>query len=178
MPILRIKPLSLVLVLYSIVSPLSAWAQSTPTTAELVAREIAVLELAGGAPLISGERQQAAQAVASAINGNCEILLQNYAAMAESLQRAAQDRAYAADLQRLLRYSAEENKPVPQGLEQATAIERQIVRGHDPTVVVHPAREYIITEANLRDFRTAATWFAREWNLPAPTQDFTAYVRN
>ena len=179
MPRLRIPALSVALVLFPIIGRELACAQSTPATAGLVAREIAVLELAGGGtPLTAAERQQAAEAVASAMRGNPQVLLGNYAALAEPLQRAAHDRAYAASFQKLLRYTAEENKPVPRGLELAAAIERRIVCAHDRTVVFDPARHHIITEAGLRDFRTAAAWLAREWNLPAPTQDFTAHVRN
>jgi hypothetical protein len=165
--------------LFPIVGPLLTCAQGTPTSSALVAREIAVLELAGGGtPLTTAERQQAAEAVASAMRGNPQVLLRNYAALAEPLQRAAHDRAYAAGFQKLLRYTAEENKPVPRGLEQAAAIERRIVFAHDRTVVFDPARQHIITEAGLRDFCTAAAWLAREWNLPAPTPDFTAHLRN
>jgi hypothetical protein len=146
---------------------------------ELVAREIAVLELAGGAtPLTSGERQQAAEAVASAARGNREALLRNYAALTEPLRRAARDRAYAAGLRRVLRYAVEDNRPVPAGLEHSAAIERQIVLAHDPAVVFDPGRQYIITETSLRDFRTASAWLAREWNLPPPSGDFTAHIRD
>jgi hypothetical protein len=163
-------------------NPLPARAEGrdqAPTMAALVAREIAVLELAGGAtPLTPGERQRAAEAVASAARGNRAALLRNYAALTEPLQRAARDRAYAAGLRRVMRYAVEDNKPVPAGLEQTAAIERQIVLAHDPTVVFDPARQYVITETSLRDFRTASAWLAREWNLPPPTSDFTVHIRD
>ncbi|GEM_PF-3594571 len=178
MPSCRMRTIGFVLTMFPIISPLSACAQSTPSTNALVAREITVLELAGGGtPLTPTERRQAAEAVASGMRGNPQVMLRNYADLDKPLQRAARDRAYAAGLRRILRYALEEGPPAPQGLEQTFAIERQIVRAHDPTVVFDPARKQIITESNLRDYRTASEWLAREWNLPPPTGDFTAHLR-
>lgn len=179
MPAFRFQRCSSLVVLFPIVSSHLGCAQSTPTTAELVAREIAVLEIAaGGAPLTPAERKQVAGAVAGALRDNPEALLRNYAALTQPLERAARERAYAAGLRRVLRYAAEENMPAPPGFEQLTATERQVVRAHDPTVVFDPARKHIVTEANLRDFRTASGWLARDWNLPPPTADFTAHIRD
>ncbi len=162
---------------------LGAFAQSCaaagPSAEALVAREITVLELAGGGtPLTPTERRQAAEAVASALRGNPQALFRNYAALTQPLQRAAHDRAYAERLRKALRYTVEEGQPAPQGLERITAVERQIVRAHDPVVAFDPARKHLITEASLRDFRDASAWLAQQWNLPPPTPNFTAHLRD
>ncbi|CAL1242100.1 hypothetical protein [Candidatus Methylocalor cossyra] len=162
-----------------LVRPPLARAQ-TPTTGALVAREIAVLKLAGGGtPLTLDERRQAAQAVQSALATNRAALLKSYAELTKPLKRAAHDRAYAAYLRLLIRYADETAQlPPGTGLDQTVAIEQQIIHAHDPTVVVDTKRQLIITEKSLRDFLTASQWLARKYHLPPPSDHFTAHLRD
>jgi hypothetical protein len=150
---------------------------SAPTRDEMVACEIALLELTtGGTQLTPDERRQAAEAVDSGMRGNSEVFLRNYAAAIQLLKRAAGDHVYAAALRQALRFNVETANS-PAGLEQSYAIERQIIHTHDPTVVLDRNRKHIITESTLRDLYTESVWFAEKTSLPGPSADFKDHLR-
>ncbi len=181
MPGFKLQWLSAMLALCIVASPLLGRAEGqatpAPTMDALIAREIALLELVdGGKPLSPDERAQAAEAVASAMRGNPTVWLRNDAIWVKSLQRADGDRSYAAALRRAARLTVEEAKPSPPGLEQAYAIEQQIIHAHDATVLFDPKRSHIITESTLRDLHTASAWFAEKAGVPGPSANFTDNV--
>jgi hypothetical protein len=173
--------LGVVLALAMAARTLPAYAQgaaaSPPTTAALVAREIAALELVGGGtPLTRDEQVQAEEAVASAMRANPEAWLRSEATWTEPLQRARGDRAYAAALRRTVRLGVELASPPPAGLEHAYAIEREIIHAHDPTVVFDRARGHLMTEASVRDLAIASSWFAARFGLPAPSAEAARHL--
>jgi hypothetical protein len=160
----------------------------------LVAAEIGVLELVSGASLTPDERQQAAEAVDSAMRGNRTVFLRNYAIESKVLQRVSENSArivivdwnqssnrfeqqvYTRSIRQQLRYATETMTPTP-GFERADAIETPIVRHHDPTVVLDSARKHIISEINLGYLYDASVWYAKTTGLPGPSADFKNHLR-
>ena len=131
--------------------------------------------LGGGTPLSPAEQQQAAHAVQLALQEAPEVWIGFYARDTRILGRAAaHDDPEVASIQEQGRLGAEIGAAAVPALQPVLAIEREIIRAHDPTVAFVPAAKLLLTERGLEALGRDAAFVAAKAGLQPPSPRFVS----
>lgn len=154
-----------------------AHAQTSPEAAEMVHREILMLQLVGGGTLTPEEQRQAAHINQVALQAAPQAWARDDANSVRILQRvAAHDTAMVAAVQEQARLVAEKGVASVPVLQPVMDMERAIIRAHDPTIAY--AAPNLVTEASLRTLEQAVAWTNTHGRLAPASAGLVATERD
>jgi hypothetical protein len=146
----------------------------------MIQHEIRILEfIGGGSPLTAQERQQAAQAVDTAMGTAPDRWRAVDAAVQNILTNVDQHNMPLNNMLREQnRYNYAFASTSTNGWVPEYAIEKRIIEAHDPVVAIDQEHKRLVTQHSMHFLLETGTWVARNFKLSPPRSDFEAVVRS